>query len=143
MAYWIFKCNPEKYHLADRLADPNPTMTWTINQHRSEIGPGDTVFLWVTGHNRGISAVMRVDEGPRLMTELESEQRYWAERDTQEQWRVMGTITHRDFNLSHTILREEPGLENLSVFHGFQQKTNFPVTPAEGTILLRLIEGDG
>ena len=27
------------------------------------------------------------------------------------------------------------GKANLSVFHGFQQGTNFPVTPEEGTIL--------
>ena len=50
MAYWIFKCNPEKYRLADRLADPNPTtLTWTVSRHRDEIGPGDTVFPSETG----------------------------------------------------------------------------------------------
>jgi hypothetical protein len=27
MAFWIFKCNPDKYRLADRLADPNPKIT--------------------------------------------------------------------------------------------------------------------
>jgi hypothetical protein len=42
-------------------------------------------------------------------------------------------------DLQHTYLRSVPGLENLSVFHGFQQGTNFPVTPEEGAILLRLI----
>lgn len=139
MAFWIFKCNPAKYRLADRLADPNPTLTWTVSRHRDEIGSGDTVFLWETGPNRGIRAVMRVDKAPRLMAELESEQAYWAERDTQEQWRVMGSLTHRDVGLSHTDLRGVPGLENLSVFHGFQQQTNFPVTPEEGAILLRLV----
>src|SRR5262245_1787404 len=128
MAFWIFKCNPEKYRLADRLADPNPMITWTVSRHRGEIGPGDTVFLWVTGPDRGIRAVMRVDEAPRLMPELESEQQYWAERDTQEQWRVLGTLICRDVNLSHTALRGIDGLENLSVFRGFQQLTNFPVT---------------
>jgi hypothetical protein len=139
MAFWIFKCNPGKYRLTDRLADPNPTLTWTVSRHRDEIGPGDTVFLWETGPNRGIRAVMRVDQAPCLMVELESEQSYWAERDTQEQWRVLGTLTHRDVGLIHTDLREVPGLENLSVFHGFQQQTNFPVTPEEGAILLRLV----
>jgi hypothetical protein len=34
----------------------------------------------------------------------------------------------------------QPGLEDLSVFHGFQQQTNFPVTPEQGAILLRLVE---
>jgi len=56
------------------------TLTWTVSRHRDEIGPGDTVFLWETGPNRGIRAVMRVNEAPRVMAELESEQAYWAER---------------------------------------------------------------
>ena len=141
MAFWIFKCNPEKYRLEDRLGDPNPTLTWTASRHRDEIGAGDTAFLWVTGINRGIRAVMRVDQAPRLMAELESEQPYWAERDTQEQWRVLGTLTHRVVDHSHTALRDVVGLEHLSVFQGFQQMTNFPVTPEEGAILMRMVEG--
>ena len=141
MAYWIFKCNPEKYRLADRLADPNNTLTWTVSQHRDAIGPGDTAFIWETGQNRGIRAVMRVDEAPREMAELETEQVYWNERDTTEHWRIVGTLTHRDVGLIHTDLRQVPGLEKLSVFSGFQQKTVFPVRPEEGVILLRLVAG--
>jgi hypothetical protein len=76
------------------------------------------------------------------MAELESEQRYWAERDTQEQWRVVGTLTHRFVNLSHRTLHQIAGLEQLSVFHGFQQATNFPVRPDEGAVLMGMIEGD-
>jgi predicted RNA-binding protein with PUA-like domain len=116
MAFWIFKCNPEVYRLDDRLADPNPTISWTVSRHRDEIGPGDTVFLWVTGRTRGIRAVMRVDHAPREMPELETEQQYWAARDTEEKWRVVGALTHRDVNLSHTDLRGVQGLEDLSVF---------------------------
>ena len=140
MAFWIFKCNPDGYRLDDRLADPNPTISWTVSRHREEIVPGDTVFLWVTGRSRSIRAIMWVDEAPRLMAELESEQPYWAERDTEEKWRVLGTLTHRGVNLSHNDLREVPGLEKLSVFRGFQQMTNFPVTSEQGAILLRLVE---
>lgn len=141
MAFWIFKCNPEKYRLDDRLEDANPTLTWTVSRYRDEIGEGDIVFLWVTGRNRGIRAVMRVDEAPRLMAELESEQPYWAERDIQEQWRVLGSLLHRNLDLPHNFLREGVGLENLSVFQGFQQTTNFPVRPDEGTLLMRMVEG--
>jgi predicted RNA-binding protein with PUA-like domain len=141
MAFWIFKCNPDKYRLSDRLADPNPTLTWTVSRFRDEINAGDTVFLWVTGTQRGIRAVLRVDQPPHNMAEIESEQAYWVERDTQEQFRVLGTLTHRDVNLPHTELRENEGLEELSVFSGFQQATNFPVTPAQGEILMRLVGG--
>jgi hypothetical protein len=50
MAYWIFKCNAELYRLKDRLADPNPRISWAVSRHREEIGPEDTVFVWLTGH---------------------------------------------------------------------------------------------
>lgn len=143
MAFWIFKCNPDKYRLADRLADPNPTLTWTVSRFRDEINAGDTVFLWVTGAQRGSRAILRVDQPPRMMPEMESEQAYWAERDTEERFRVVGTLTHRDVNLPHTELREVDGLEELSVFTGFQQQTNFPVTPAQGKIIMRLVGGAG
>ncbi len=83
MAFWIFKCNPNRYRLADRLADRQDSLTWTVAQHKNEIGPGDTAFLWVTGPERGIRAVLRIDDAPRVRPELESEQRYWVDRDTE------------------------------------------------------------
>lgn len=141
MAFWIFKCNPDKYRLADRLADPNPTLTWKVSRFRDEINAGDTVFLWVTGPQRGIRAVIRVDEPPRRMAEMESEQAYWVKRDAEEQFRVVGTLTRRDVNLPHTELREVEGLADLSVFTGYQQATNFRLTLTQGEILLRLIGG--
>jgi 5-methylcytosine-specific restriction protein A len=143
MACWIFKCNPEKYRLVDRLADPNPVITWTVSRFGDQIRPGDTVFIWETGERRGIRAVLRIDEGPRDMPELEGEQRYWAEKDQTICSRVLCTITHRGVDLSAERLRRVPGLERLSVFHGFQQATNFPVAPGEGEILMRLVERGG
>jgi hypothetical protein len=139
MAYWIFKYNPEKYRLDDRLADPNPEITWTVSRYRDEIAPGDTVFLWRTGPKRGICGALRAEAVPCDMPELESEQRYWVERDTEIRCRVLATVIRRDVDLPGADLRAVPGLEQLSVFHGFQQGTNFPVTPAEGAILERLI----
>ena len=142
MAFWIFKCNPEKYRLEQRLADPNPTLTWTVSRHRDKIEPGDIAFLWVTGRDRGIRAIMRVDEAPRLMAEFDSEQTYWVEQDTRELWRVSGAFIHRNIQISSKSLHKVPGLEELSVFHGWQQTTNFPVTPDEGAILTGIIETD-
>ena len=74
------------------------------------------------------------------MLELESEQPYWAERDDVIRCRVLATITHREVNLMHSDLRGIPGLENLSVFHGFQQTSNFPVTTEEGVILQKFLD---
>jgi len=142
MAFWIFKCNPQIYQLEAHLADPNPTITWTVTRYRDEIQAEDTVFLWATGADRGIRAMFRVDAPPRPMAELDSEQAYWKNGDTRQKWHVIGTLSHRDIHLSHTLLRQTSGLEGLSVFHGFQQATNFRVTSAEGAILMRLIQDE-
>ena len=93
----------------------------------------------MTGPDRGIRAVLCVDDGPRVMAELESEQEYWVKRDTEQLTRVVCTITNREVNLSAIALRQVEGLDDLSVFHGFQQATNFPVTREQGEIILRLI----
>jgi hypothetical protein len=45
--------------------------------------------------------------------------------------------------LPRDVLRAVKGLEGLSVFHGWQQATNFPVTHAEGEILIGLVESGG
>lgn len=58
MAFWIFKYNPAVYRLAERLADPNPTITWLVSRFKEEINAGDTAFLWMTGRNRCMRAVM-------------------------------------------------------------------------------------
>lgn len=139
MAYWIFKYNPAYYRLDDRLADPNPDITWTVSRYRDEIAPGDTIFIWQTGRDRGIRAVLRAEAVPQDMAEIESELPYWTEGENHVCCRVRATIIERDVDLPHTELRAVPGLENLSVFHGFQQTSNFPVTPDEGAILLGLI----
>jgi len=142
MAYWIFKCNPTFYRLEDRLVDPCPKITWLASRYRDEIGPGDTVFVWITGKDRGVRAVMTINGAPCKMAEIESEQKYAAERDTEIRFRVVATLTHRNVNLSHVDLRKQPGLKDLSVFHGCQRGTNFLVTPSQGAVLMRMIHGD-
>ncbi len=70
MAYWIFKYNPEFYRLDDRLADPNPEITWTVSRYRDQIAPGDTIFIWRRDRERGIRAFLRAEGVPQGMAEL-------------------------------------------------------------------------
>ena len=145
MAFWIFKCSPAKYRLSERLADPNPRIRWRVTRYRDEIRPGDTVFIWETGPARGIRAIMRVDEPPHETMELPSEQPYNTRPITETARRITGTLLDRHLNLPQALLREVAGLEQLSVLRKdvFQQATNFPVTDAEGEILLRLAGEQG
>ncbi len=138
MATWIFKCDPKLYRLSDRLADPNNPISWLVTKYKNDIQPGDTVFLMETGPKRSILAVMRVDESPQELEELESEQTYWVSRDTERRCRIRGTITKR-VDLPIEELKGVEGLEHLSILEGFQQGTNFKVTEAEAEILLRMV----
>lgn len=139
MAFWLFKCRPDRYDLPRRLADPNPVISWTVSRYREEIRADDTVFLWVTGPDRGIRAVMRVDQPPQDIPELDTEKHFWTDGDESVACRVVGTITHRHLDLSTDALRNVPGLGELAVFHGYQQATNFAVSDAEGAILMDLV----
>ena len=58
MNYWIFKANPDKYRIDDRLRDPYPHVTWAITRYHERIQKGDIVFIWRGGTPRGICAVM-------------------------------------------------------------------------------------
>ncbi len=50
MNYWIFKCNPDKYRIDDRLEDPEEIITWQITRYKENIAPGDLAFIWKTGN---------------------------------------------------------------------------------------------
>ena len=142
MKYWILKCNPDYYRLDERLADPEPRITWSISRYRDDVHAYDMAFIWETGKRRGIRATIRIDSEPQEMPELESEVKYQTTPDTSLAWRVYATILLRDLHVSADKLRAVPGLEALSVFHGYRQSTVYPVSDDEAAILLRLIEDE-
>ena len=75
------------------------------------------------------------------MSELDHERNYCKDIDVGVRLRVHCTIVNRFSTLSHSMLRDHLGLENMSVFHGFKQATNFIVKPEEGRIIMNLIQG--
>ena len=144
MNYWIFKCNPQRFRIDERLQDPNPRTNWRVTRHSDEIMPSDLAFIWRTGPDGGICAVMRVESRPEVMAEEKPDDEYWIDRlEAKPQLRVRGSFTHRFACLKRAVRKAVEGLEGLSVFHGWQQATNFPVTHEEGAILLRLVESAG
>ena len=141
MSYWIFKCNPARFRIDERLADPEPETSWLVTRYRDEIVPGDTAFIWRTGKVGGICAVMSVDTFPQEVGEVPADARHWVDqRENKPQWRVLGRFTHRIPCITRAVLRAVHELVALSVFHGFQQATNFRVSDAEGRVLMRIVE---
>jgi hypothetical protein len=144
LSYWIFKCNPERFRIDARLRHPESQTTWTVSRYRDEIAPGGITFIWRTGPGGGIVAVMRVESDPEIMADGKPDDGFWIDpRDADPTWRVKGYFTHRIACLTREQLSTVKGLEGLSVFHGWQQATQFRVTPREGDILMRLVESAG
>ena len=142
MSFWIFKCNPRRFDIDGRLRDPQPRTTYLVTRYCDRIRPGDTAFIWRTGPDGGIRAVMRVDSFPTEMGEVAEDAPYWADgRETGPALRVVGTFTHRFPCITRAALKGMPELKDLSVFHGFQQATNFEVSAAEGAVLWGLVNG--
>jgi hypothetical protein len=141
VTYWIFKGNPERYDLDGRLRHPDPKTSWNATRYRDDLVPGDIAFIWRTGPKGGIVAVMRLDSRPQEIAEVSPDASYWLhKRETGPAWRVLGTFTHRIRCLQRERILLTPGLENLSIFRGFQQATNFRASEAEGEILMKLVE---
>lgn len=139
MNYWIFKCNPKQYMIDARLEDPDASTTWQVTRYQGQIAPGDAAFIWKTGNERGICAVLSIDSYPIEMQELEHEMKYYKTPNFEKCLRVLATIKYRFPTISHQILKAHPELSNMSVFHGFQQATNFSVRPQEGKVILSLL----
>jgi hypothetical protein len=61
---WVFQANPKRFDLLRALRDSS-TETWSVNQHRQDIQPGDRVWFRVTGPDAGIYAIGQVSSVPR------------------------------------------------------------------------------
>jgi hypothetical protein len=133
MNYWIFKCNPAKYDIDRRLLDPDPNVRWRVTSYRNDIRLGDYAFIWRTGVPRGIVALYKIDSDPFYMP-YNPKDPEWT-----DEYKVMGRFVLRFPIIEAAYLKEIPGLEDLSVFHGYQAKTNFPVTIKEGELLTKIV----
>jgi hypothetical protein len=140
MNYWIFRCDPKRYRLADRLNDAgsNPAITWHIGQHTDEIQRGDVAVVWENGPKGGIRALIRIDSEPRVMPELDSELKYCVGLDDGPGLRVLGTIIKTTRPIPPDEVRNA-GLEEMAIFTAFKQGTNYSVRGSEVSRLLRLI----
>ena len=134
MNYWIFKSNPEIYDVEGSILAGNPPRGWKVSRYRNEIKAGDTVFLWRTGTTRGIFAMFEVKSDPYYIPPNPNDP-YWSDL-----YKVDVHLIKHFPMLDANFLKQIPGLQNLSTFHGYQAATNFKVTASEGQIIKKLIE---
>lgn len=78
-AYWLFQSNPKYYDLEGALR-AGALRTWSVNQHRERIHPGDRVVLWQTGKDAGIYALATVTTEPGQHHDAE-DRKYWRKEE--------------------------------------------------------------
>lgn len=139
MRYWIYKINPEKYRIENRLRDPRTEMTWTVSRYAHMTSAGDIAFIWLAGKERGIVGVTRLTSAPVMMDEIETELPYYIEEPISMVTRVHAVITHRIALLPSIQLRNFPELMKCAIFHGPPHETNYLLTEKEGLFFSDLI----
>jgi len=143
MSYWIFKANPENYRIDERLLDPNPNIIWAVTRYFERIKKDDIVFIWRGGTQRGICAVMEIDDCPVEPDINEINDGFEVPPGSvtlgEKHW-AKGHFTKRFPVIEVNVIKKIEGLELFSFFSAFQQAINFSITRPEGSILLEFIE---
>jgi hypothetical protein len=125
---WVFQGNPRRSGLLLALQDGG-AKTWSVNQHRQDIQPGDRVWFRLTGPDAGIYAVGQVTSLPR------------PEANEFGDWQVDVTF---DSRVDPPLLRAEsdadPVLSAASALAGLMG-TNLAL-PAEADIRLEEVTED-
>jgi predicted Mrr-cat superfamily restriction endonuclease len=94
---WVFQANPKRFDLLQAL-DADSAVTWSVNQHRQDIQPGDRVWFRITGSEAGIYAVGRVTSLPR------------KESNEFGDWQVDVTF---EFRVNPPVLRAESDVDAI------------------------------
>jgi len=137
---WIFQSIPEQYDL-EGAVEALKELTWLVNRYPDQIHVGNRVYLWETGPNAGIVAVGRVLTEPATMEESDDEASYRRKPEAYEGPRRRVRVAIDDLvqpRLTRARLRSDEVLSQLPNLR-FAQGTNFPVTPEQDELLLRMI----
>ena len=73
MNYWIFKYDPEIFLIDRCFQESDHTVSWRVTRYLDQIREGDIAFIWRTGDQRGIRAVMKIDKCPYTLQERDVE----------------------------------------------------------------------
>lgn len=136
----IFQANPKVYDLAGAIRSLRED-TWLAQQHRSELRPGDRVYLWESGPNAGIVGVSEILDGVSDRGEDKAADRFILDPvklggvQPRVRIRIKPVLARR---LSRCEIRAHPALRELSILRQ-AQGTNFPVTPQEARAIEELL----
>jgi hypothetical protein len=140
MSDWIFQASPA-YYDADGAVRALPELAWLVKRYRHEIKAGDRAFIWETGANAGIIAIVRVLFDPTMLAEASGETAFHRDptKFTGPRLRVRVRVDKVvDPRLSRRLIAQDDVARTLHNFK-FANGTNYPVTPAQAAALGRLL----
>ena len=131
---WIFQGNPKIYDVQNALKELD-VFHWTLRQHKSEVLPGDLVYIWASGESGGLLGKCLVDSEAFVGTDTESESKFWLEKpeDTSETRVRLRKLEVFDYPVERGDLSAEPQLKELALLR-MPQATNFAVTDSEASV---------
>jgi 5-methylcytosine-specific restriction enzyme B len=139
---WIFQANPKLYDI-DGVLMSLREMSWSVNQYKQSINPGDAVFLWRSGPEGGIVASATVQTAPAMIEQDALQFAVQADKFDEVGLRVRLRIDDvYPVPLSRSFLSAK--LPDLSIIQS-PQGTNFAVTPDEAEVIREALathEGD-
>ena len=146
MAYWIFRCNTDRFDLDRKLADQNKSGSWKVNRHKDQIHSGDLAFIWQSrkpGKFSGIRAICSIVSEPKNMPVLPAGHPdlpfAGGTADSRAECQVWITYTDSSVRLAEGAVKN--ALPNLSTLVRPWDGTNFDVKPEESAAILKMISG--
>ena len=141
---WIFQANPQKYDIMNALADDKleGIIHWAVRQHKQDISQGDRGIIWLSGKKAGIYAITEILTDPELLSESESEKKYWID-DTDEKGKITRVKMRIVINLRNSPITKETirnilGLQEMSILKA-PRGTNFEVKPNEWILIEKIL----
>jgi hypothetical protein len=137
--YWLVCCDPERYPLSERLRNPDPRLTWRVTRYHDDMAAGDLAFVWLTGPDRGVSAVLQVISSAEVVDHLGPSDVDCVDVEIGPIYVIETALILRGVFLPARSLRAEPVLAEMSVFSETQHATEYHLSRLEALKILELL----
>lgn len=138
---WIFQANPETYNI-DGALKKLKEISWSVTRYKTEIQPGDRVFMWRSGIEAGVVADGTVITVPNEMGLAEGELEFVVHQENLPRAELrcrIGIGKVFSPHLLRSTIQAKPRLASLSILVA-PQGTNFPVTPEQADAIDQLLQ---
>lgn len=153
MAAFIFQGNPDRFDVDSYLLDAQMAATpiqWMVSQHKHDIRPGDTIYLWRAAgkDNPAIPGVVAKGIVTTPPHRVPPDTRFWRSQELVHPDRPRVDIDLRKVMVGNKEvirrewMKEDPVLKSLAIL-SMAQATNYLLRRPEAERLERLVDNTG